>query len=156
MTDEASINWGYNCLTAGVHHGRPEEIWNIPLLYAAGIYKRQTLKSLVIARIYNDALQIVDHNDRFDNEWASRVREIAEEKYDTQLQHKIGELSRYYKSRSWEIEQEDIARRVIDDKLNPHYQPLHDHDTINMLCRILGTTASMKATSGSKWEGDLR
>lgn len=140
------IDWRQNCLTAGVHDGRPEAIWNIPLLHAVGIFRRHTLKGLVIARIYNDAVQIVDHNDKFDDEWATRVREFAEETYDSTLQHKVGELSTYYKSPRWEREQEDTVRRVIEDKLNPHYEPLHTHDTINLLCRIIGVSASQKAS----------
>src|SRR3954465_6165533 len=58
------INWGYNCLTSGVHHGRPEAIWNIPLLYAATeVFRRDILRELVISRIYNDAMQMVEHGD---------------------------------------------------------------------------------------------
>lgn len=147
MNDTETIEWGYNCLTAGVHHGRPEAIWNIPLLHAARIMQRETLKSLVVARIYNDAVQIVDHNDEFDDAWATRVREAAEEMYDHALQHKVGELVRYYESSGWGMDQEDAVRRVIEDKLNPGYKPLHGHDSINMLCRIVGTRASREASS---------
>lgn len=146
-TSDTEINWGYNCLTQGVHHGRPETIWNIPLLYAATfVFREHVLKSLVVARIYNDALQIVDHNDKHTDEWATRVREIAEERYDNILQTKIGEISKYYKTPGWELEQQESARRVIENKLNPGYEPLHPHDSINMLCRIIGVSASIKAS----------
>ena len=140
------INWGYNCLTNGIHHGRPETIWNLPLGYATSIFQSHGLKSLVIARIYNDAVQIVDHNDNFDNAWAIRVREIAEERYDNALQLKVGELSNYYNSKEWELEQHETAMRVIEGKLNPGYEPLHPHDSINLLCRIIGTSASIQAS----------
>src|SRR4051794_24692578 len=47
------INWGYNCLTAGIHHGRPEALWNLPLYYAATVlFDKDTLKEIVISRIY--------------------------------------------------------------------------------------------------------
>lgn len=149
LPDKPRINWGYNCLTAGIHHGRPEAIWNIPLMHAISIFQHHVLKDLVIARIYNDAVQIVDHNDKFDNAynaWASRVREIAEERYDRTLQHKVGELSNYYNSPGWELEQQEAVRRVAEGKLNPGYAPLHGHDSINLLCRIIGTGASIEAS----------
>src|SRR4051812_32731468 len=57
---EEPINWGFNCLTQGVHHGRPEALWNIPLNYAATkLFDKDTLKEIVISRIYNDAMQYV-------------------------------------------------------------------------------------------------
>jgi hypothetical protein len=146
LPDKPQINWRQNCLTEGPHDGRWEPIWNIPLMHAISIFRRQVLKSLVIARIYNDALQIVDHNNDFDNAWASRVREISEERYDNTLQLKVGELSNYYNSPGWELEQQEAVRRVIEDKLNPGYKPLHNHDSINMLCRIIGMSASIEAS----------
>lgn len=150
MTTE--INWGYNCLTRGVHHGRPEAIWNIPLIQAVHMYKRDELKELILARIYNDAMQYVKFGAelRPSTSWAERVREIAEEKYDNRLQHKVGEISNYYKSPQFHRDVEGIIVRVIDDRLNPHYAPLHDHDSLNMFCRILGTTASRAAVHPSE------
>lgn len=146
MSDDQEINWGYNCLTNGIHHGRPEAIWNIPLNYAISIYSAQTLKSLVIARVYTDALQIVGYNDAYNDAWATRVRENAEQIYDHTLTHKVGELSNYYKSPQFARDAEDAVRRVIDDKLNPFYAPLHGHDSVNMLCRIVGSGASQRTT----------
>jgi hypothetical protein len=40
---------------------------------------------------------------------------------------------------------ENIVELIERDKLNPHYEPLHPHDTINLLCRILGVGAEIKA-----------
>ena len=150
------INWGYNCLTQGIHHGRPEKIWNIPLMQAISIFRSHVLKGLVIARIYNDALQYVDNSPfvqkgtgataEITPEWATRIREISEERYDRILQHKVGEINNYYASPGWELEQQEAVRRVIEDKLNPGYAPLHPHDSINMLCRILGVSSAMKVS----------
>ena len=119
----------------------------MPLLQAVSIFQRYVLQSIVITRIYNDAVQIVDHNDQFDGAWATRVRELAEEKYDRTLQHKVGELTNYYSSSGWERDQHDLVQWVVEDKLNPGYQPLHSHDSINLLCRILGVRCSIEASN---------
>lgn len=140
------INWGYNCLTRDVHHGRPEAIWNIPLLYAVQIYHREMLHDLVIARIHGDALQFTLQHEEYTTEWAKRVRACALERYDRTLQHTVDELSNYYKSSMFEHDSDDTVRRFAEGKLNPGYQPLHGHDSINMLCRIIGTSASREAS----------
>jgi hypothetical protein len=148
-TSHTEINWGYNCLTSGVHHGRPEAIWNIPLVYAATkVFQRDVLQELVISRIYNDAMQMVEHGDSeiATPEWANLVKKYAETMYLHALQTKVGEAVRYYESPGWKLEQQESARRVAENKLNPGYEPLHPHDTINMLCRILGSRASRKAS----------
>lgn len=145
-SDDREIDWRQNCLTAGVHDGRPEAIWNIPLGYAVQIYHREMLRDLVIARIYSDAMQIVEHNDKFDQAWALRVQSHAQKKYDHTLQHKVGELSNYYKSSMFESDSDGAVRRFAEGKLNPFYAPLHNHDTINMLCRIIGVRASREAS----------
>lgn len=144
--EESGINWGYNCLTQGIHHGRPEAIWNLPLLYAVQIYHREMLHDLVMTRIHQDALQITLHNQEYTTEWANQVRAFAEEMYDRTLQHKVGELSNYYKSPTFERDSDDAVRRFAEDKLNPGYKPLHGHDSINLLCRIIGTSSSIKAS----------
>lgn len=151
MSTETPIEWGYNCLTTGIHHGRPEKIWNIPLVYAATtVFRKDQLKVLVVSRIYNDAMQFVEHAESQHNittpEWAARIKELAEEKFNTQLVHKVGEISTYYRSASWQLEQQDTAHRVTEDKLNPFFEPLHSHDSINMLCRIIGTSCSIMAS----------
>lgn len=153
---ENQIEWGYNCLTAGIHHGRPEEIWNIPLLYAATVvFQADVLKEMVISRIYNDAMQYVKNPDPDPNitekyiltqAWADRVKAIAEENYDHTLTQKVGEIDKYYKSAAWRAIQRESAARVTRDTLNPSYAPLHPHDTINLLCRIIGVSASMRAS----------
>lgn len=145
------INWGYNCLTSGPHHGRPEAIWNIPLLYATQIFSRIELALLVLTRIHKDALQITLHNEEYTTEWANRVRAHAEEMYDRTMQHKVGELSKYYDSPGFKSDIEQAVKLVTEDKLNPGYAPLHSHDTINMLCRIIGSSASRTA---SQEQGD--
>jgi hypothetical protein len=44
LPEESKINWGYNCLTAGIHHGRPEPLWNLPLLQAFMMFGVDGLK----------------------------------------------------------------------------------------------------------------
>lgn len=144
--DEQGINWGYNCLTNGIHHGRPEAIWNLPLLHAIHLYHREMLRELVLTRIHKDALQVTLHNSEYTTAWANRVRELAEEKYHTTIQHKVGELSNYYNSPEFERDSDNVVRLFAEDKLNSGYEPLHSHDSINMLCRILGTKSSIKAS----------
>jgi hypothetical protein len=38
-----------------------------------------------------------------------------------------------------------------ENKLNPFYEPLHTHDSLNLLCRIVGMSARYKA--GQELEG---
>lgn len=145
----SDVNWGYNCLTRGVHHGRPEAIWNLPLLYAVStLFRGDSLKDLVVSRIYNDAMQFVAHADAHTDmtpAWALRTKVLAEEQFANVLLLKVGELTKYYNSAGWELEQQEAARRVGMNNLNPHYSPLHDHDSINMLCRIVGWSAAQHA-----------
>lgn len=141
------IDWRQNCLTSDVHDGRPEAIWNIPLVYAATVmFSRDELTLLVLTRIHKDALQITLHNEEYTTEWANRVRAHAEEKFINTLTQKVGEITKYYKSPGWESDQQDAVRRFTEDKLNPGFAPLHPHDTINMLCRIIGVSSSIKAS----------
>lgn len=148
MTDQ-DINWGYNCLTTGVHHGRPETIWNIPLGYAVQIYGSVVLEEMVVSRIYNDAVQMVEHGlePRPSQKWADRVKEIARERFEGILAAKVEELSDYYLSPSWARDIQDVAERIDRNKLNPHYEPLHNHDSINLLCRIIGVGSSIAAAN---------
>jgi|tagenome__1003787_1003787.scaffolds.fasta_scaffold20990117_66 hypothetical protein len=151
--DKPRINWRHNCLTPDIHDGRPGAIWNIPLGYAVSIFSKESLQELVIERIYSDAMQFVeaspfvqrgtDVSTEYTQEWAEQVKYEAERRYPTILQHKVGELSRYYKTPSWELEQQEAISRLKENKLNPYYEPLHSHDTINLLCRILGVSAEM-------------
>ena len=147
------INWGYNCLTQGVHHGRPEPLWNLPLNYAIGLFGKNQLALLVLTRIHRDALQITLHNEQYTTEWANRVRAHAEEHYDRTLQHKVGEISTYYKSSGFKADLDRVVELVEKDQLNVFYEPLHGHDSINMLCRIIGVNACIEAskeTDGSR------
>jgi hypothetical protein len=137
------IDWRQNCLVGGVHNGRPEAIWKLPLMYAATVlFSKDALKEIVISRIYNDAMMISEHNDKYPKAWADRVKAIAEERYDSTLQHKVGELSTYYKESRVKKEYAEIAHLVTENRLNPRYEPLHGHDTINLLCRIIGVGAT--------------
>lgn len=152
---EAKINWGGNCLTSGIHHGRPEPLWNLPLIQAIHMFSADELKDLVVYRIYTDALIFVNCSPftqkgtgqtvKFTQEWAEKVKEIAEKHYANVLQHKVGEISNYYKSPSWKRDVEDVVERVKDNRLNPNYEPQHGHDSINMLCRILGVRAESES-----------
>ena len=142
------INWRHNCLTVGPHDGRWEAIWTMPLLHAARIFRADPLKELVIARIYNDAMQMVEYGDepRMPKTWADQTKEYAENWFLHIFQNKIGELVKYYASPHWERDVEDAVEQVKADKLNPGYAPLHPHDSINMLCRIIGSQASREAS----------
>lgn len=148
------INWGYNCLTQDVHHGRPDQLWNIPLNYAIKLFSKDILKELVIGRIYNDAMQYVGRFEQkgtgetvtIDQAWADRVKQEAVKYYDRTLQHKVGEISLYYKEARFAEDMGDAARRNAEGILNWHYELLHPHDSINMLCRILGVSSSIKAS----------
>jgi len=142
------INWRQNCLTVGPHDGRPEALWTMPLLHAARIFRAEPLKELVVARIYNDAMQMVEYGNepRMPQTWADQTKEYAENWFRSILCCKMGELVRYYDSPSWENDIEDAVNRVKANTLNPGYEPLHHHDTINMLCRIIGSQASREAS----------
>ena len=159
---QSEIEWGYNCLTLGVHHGRPEALWNLPLLQATVIFRMNDLEQIVITRIYNDAMQYVEHNRSiiveqvgtdertkmvFTQEWANQVKQIAEKKYLKHLKHKLGELTRYYNSPIWRQDIDGVIERIKEDKLGSSYQPLHSHDSINMLCRIIGVSSSREVDS---------
>lgn len=134
--EEPKINWGYNCLTGGIHHGRPEVIWNIPLFQAVVMFGTEGLKQLVVARIYKDACMFVEHG-QMPDQWARDIRDLAGEKFEALLSAKMAELISYYDSRGWRSDVENVIEWYKEDKLNPHYKPLHGHDSINLLCRIL-------------------
>lgn len=142
------INWGHNCLTSGVHHGRPGALWRLPLLQAVQIFGADELREMVIARIYNDAMKYVIHcrEMNFSQQWADKVKKHAEEMYHRTLQHKVGEIANYYRSPEWKSDQKNVVEWIKENKLNPNYAPLHPHDSITLLCRIIGTSCSMKAT----------
>lgn len=147
--EKSVINWGYNCLTIGVHHGRPEKLWNLPILYAVMIYSAETLEEIVVARIYNDAMQLVTdgREPRPSMEWAIKTRELAREKCNSVLNSKLDELGKYYRTNSFKNDSRLVVEQIKKDKLNKGYEPLHHHDSINMLCRILGVSCSIEASN---------
>lgn len=152
-------NWSFNCLTGDVHHGRPEKLWNLPLIYAVEIFEMEDLRAIVVARIYNDAMQYVecspftqrgtDKTVVYTQEWADRVKTASEELYSELIETKVKELGAYYGSshRQSDIQNPDygVVALVKQNKLNPHYEPLHSHDSINLFCRILAHSAMYKA-----------
>jgi hypothetical protein len=151
------INWGYNCLTQGIHHGRPEAIWNLPLLQASQMFTVEQLKELVVDRIYNDAMQFVNQDQKFieegaresvsySKEWADKVKEIADSHFLTRYQNTLGAVTDYYRSPEFKRDLDGVIERNKQNKLNPGYQPLYIHDTINLLCRMIGTSSSIKAS----------
>lgn len=153
MSNETT-DWSQNCLTQGIHNGREGAIWDIPLSYAAAIFSGDTLRKLVVERIYNDAMQYVEQSPfvqkgteeayTFTQDWADAIKKHADTIYHSHLRQKVGEINKYYKTPSV---QQDLDRAVARaDKLAPAYEPLHPHDTINMLCRIIGVSASIKAS----------
>lgn len=137
------IDWNQNCLTQGVHDGRQESLWQMPLGYAKQIYGDDVLRDMVVARVYNDAMQVVENASEaaFTNEWASRVKELVNERFQDVLDSKLKELSDYYKSSMFMRDTLGAVDRIERQKLNPNYEPLHHHDSINLLCRILGVSA---------------
>lgn len=148
QSGKTNLEQGFNCLTQGVHHGRPEAIWNLPLGYATQIYGQSALEEIVVARIYNDAIELVTlspftpsegESFSFTQEWADRMRIQARADFSRLLDRKVAELGEYYTSSVWHNDVRRVQEGIRADKLNPHYAPLHGHDTINMLCRILGT-----------------
>lgn len=154
---EAPLEWGYNCLTQGVYHGRPEALWNLPLLQAAGIFPRQSFEEIIISRIYNDAMQFVNRDREFieqgaretvsySEEWADKVKELAQKHLRTTVQNMAVEIQNYYDSPEWKRETFHLADLVEENKLNPHHKPLHPHDSLNMVCRILGTKMAREAS----------
>lgn len=144
---ETEINWGFNCLTEAVYHGRPETLWDLPLNYVIDVFSKNQLALLVFTRIHRDALQITvyGYNEQYTTEWANRVRAHAEEHYNRTLQHTVGEISLYYKSAGFETDLNRAVELFEKDKLNQAYEPLHPHDSINMLCRILGMKSKTEA-----------
>lgn len=149
MSNE-NINWGFNCLTSGIHHGRPEAIWNLPLLQANYMFNVEELQTLVTTRIYNDAMLYVEHGlpkeVRPSKQWAEKVERLADQKFSTVYDRKRQELLEYYNSEAWLTSVSDILELVSENKLNPGHNPLHSHDSINMLCRILGTSCTVEAS----------
>lgn len=137
-----TVDWSQNCLTGGIHNGRDGKLWAIPLGYAVVIFDAETLRELVIERIYSDAMQVVEHSDKHSQAWADAIKHYAELMYMNKLQHKVGELSNYYKSANWRSDQQGAVRRVKEGTLNVNYEPLHGHDTINLFCRIVAVSAS--------------
>lgn len=144
------INWGHNCLTSGIHHGHPGPLWDLPIFHAITMFEFDGLKRLVVARIFNDAMQFAEHGsvDRQITtvEWANRVKVFAEEKFESVYLTTLNETLKYYDTPDWRKDLEFIFEQVENHRLNPHYNPRHSHDSINMLCRILGTQCSREAT----------
>lgn len=140
------IEWGYNCLTAGVHHGNPGKLWHLPLLYAVQLFSAEHLEALVVTRIYNDAMQFVE-SDSATPEWAEATKQHAKERFRTTLQYTVGEISRFYKDPARQDSVARVVRLNQENKLSLSYEPLHGHDSLNMLCRILGTKCSRMASA---------
>lgn len=140
--EKEKIDWYQNCLTGGIHSGRDGALWSLPLGYAAQIFEAKTLREIVLERIYSDAMQLVRHGEGFTQEWADGVKQKAEEMYERTLQRKVEEFRNYYLTPGWEADQERTVRLIKEDKLNILYEPLHGHDSINLLCRIIGVSSS--------------
>lgn len=141
------INWRQNCLTIGIHDGRPEAIWKLPLLQTMKMFSPVQLQQLVVDRIYNDAMQYVEHGDkpRPSKAWAEKIKEVAGPLVLDVYQRKIGEITKYYLSPGFKRDLDGVVDLNQQNKLNPRYAPLHDHDTINMLCRIVGSSCLREA-----------
>lgn len=153
LPDRPKVNWGFNSLTPTVHHGRPEAIWKLSLMQTVYMFSPSQLQKLVVDRIYNDAMELVKHGVEPDGptqEWAERVKQAAGPLVLPTYQRKIGEISTYYRSMMFKRDFDDAIARNENDRLNPNYQPVHDHDSVNMLCRIVGHSAMDKARRDSE------
>jgi hypothetical protein len=141
------INWGYNCLTGGIHHGRPEAIWNLSLIQTTYMFTPRQFQVLAVDRIYSDALQLVDHGGgSFTKLWADNIKDQASPLILNVYRKKIGEITKYYRSLQFKQDFDEAIRLNQMGKLNPNYQPLHSHDSINMLCRIVGVSCATEAS----------
>lgn len=141
------IDWGFNCLTSGIHHGRPEPIWNLPLFQSMIMFDVKELQALVVARIYQDAMQYVEHGlePRMTQEWADAMAKFAEEDFTKVITTVMAEIQRHYSSPAQRNEMQDVIRWYKEGRLSAHFQPRHSHDSINLLCRILGQKCLYKA-----------
>lgn len=157
MTEVTDIEWGFNCLTGYIHHGRPEKIWNLPLLQTTYMFRVDQIQELAVDRIYNDAMQYVERSPFvqketgesvvFTQEWADKVKEIAATLVLDVYQKKVDEIAKFYRSPGFRRDVEGVIERNKHNKLNAHYEPLHSHDTLNLLCRIVGTSADHQAVT---------
>lgn len=155
MPEESKINWRQNCLTVGPHDGRPEALWRLPLLQTTHMFTLEQLQELVVDRIYNDALQFVGTTltqqgtgmtVRITQAWADQIREYVRPVILPIYQKKVGEITEYYQSPEFKRDFSFVIGLNKAGKLNPRYQPLHSHDTLNLLCRIVGTSGSIEAS----------
>lgn len=163
-TPMSPVYWSQNCLTFGDYHGRSEPIWNLTLFQAVKMFQADELKTMVLARIYNDAMMYVNHSPfvqkgtgktmSMSQEWADKVKELAETYYLNNLKVTIGKASRHYKSENWELEQHNIVELIKADNLNPGYTPVHEDDSINMFCHILGTKCAKTMKNLTPTEGE--
>lgn len=147
--DANQIEWGFNCLTGGPHHGRPEKIWNLPLVQTQYMFTPEQLQELVVDRIFNDAMQFVENSSYFEEmgnkpytkEWAERVKKAAAPQVLVVFDRKVKEIEKYYASMSFKSDLYRAIERNKENKLNPGYEVSHPHDTINLLCRMVGQGA---------------
>jgi hypothetical protein len=148
------IDWTQNCITRGIHNGRPEPIWNLPLTTVRVAYPSDELKELILDRIYQDAMQYVDNSPfqqegvdevvRYEQSWAQELRDKAKEIYQVWLERKLGELLHFYTSPTWRETIHGTVQLAKEGKLNKHFFPLHSHDSINLFCRILAIQAVLE------------
>lgn len=142
--DTPQPNWGFNCLTSAIHHGRPETIWNLPIRQAALMFGIDGLKEIVVARIRNDAQIFVEHGTDVPADLPAKLADLAAFYFLPTFGRKLTEIEEYYDSIAWRKDVQEVIALIQEDTLNPHYQPLHSHDSINMLCRILGQSVEYK------------
>src|SRR4051812_9611545 len=76
-----AVYWSKNCLTEFEYHGRSEPIWNITLVQAVKMFRADELKTLVLARIYNDAMMYVN-NSPFVQKGTGETMNMTQERID--------------------------------------------------------------------------
>lgn len=149
LPDKPFVNWTWNCLTDGIHNGRPEAIWKLSLIQTTYMFTPAQLQQLVVDRIYNDAMQIAEHSDNpsMFEKWAEKTKEIAGPMVLEIYQRKVAEITEYYRSRMFKGDLDMAIELNKNNKLNPRYEPSHGHDTLNLLCRIVGDSAKRQASA---------
>lgn len=136
--------WGYNCLTAGIHHGRPDQLWNIPLRQIAQMFTVEEIKDLIVTRIYQDAMVYV-RKASFSKDWADLVQELAKHMAMDTFNRTLDTVTHYYGTVQWSRSVEHMLELLHAGTLSMHYKPLHSHDSLNQVCRAVGTSCSIEA-----------
>lgn len=137
---QEKVNWGYNCLTAGVHHGRQTDTWREPL---KGLLDNLTVGEImqtVSQRIKDDAQQYADVGMLECGVDAVMIEFNKIDFGEWYLLHLVA-LEGHYKQLGM-----PLGERYMEDRPTLYMHQL-DQDSLNMVCRILGQRACIRAHS---------